>query len=153
MDETQPTYEVVSYGDVREVARDAAETALERESVRTDEDIRAVADAAVESANAAEGDRLQARVDDALSTVAKQAADDAAVNAVEGVQQTLDEQLGELQQRSETLESVSVELDETQYQAIMTEMQATLGACFLCMCLCAVVVGLNVWSMIARDFR
>lgn len=149
MDEQSTTYQVVGYGDVRDIAQDAAETALQRQSVTTDEDIRAVADAAAASAVDETYEQLDKRLDEGLDAVA----DDAAATAVSGVQETLDAQLREIEQRSESLEGVTVQLDSDQYAFIQDSLRIQSTCAIFTLLIACAVLGVQLVGFFVKGWR
>ena len=145
MEEQSPTYQVVSDGDVRDVATDAAETALSRQSVVTDEDLRSVADAAASSAV----DELANQVDESVAEVAGKAAE----GAVSGVQETLDAQLREIESRSESLEGVSVQLDSDQYAFIQDSLRIQSTCSLFTLLIACAILGAVVTNFFVMGWR
>lgn len=112
----QTVYEVVPYGDVRDVAVDAASEALEAQERVTADDLASVAESAATDA----AQQVAQDSHDVLRTDGNAIAEKAAQGAVSGVQEALDEQLKAIEQRSADVTTVA--LDAEQYQFIHDSM-------------------------------
>lgn len=152
------SYEVVNYSDVRGVAEDAAATALERQGAN---DAQLLADTVDTASAAAAGEavsgvteHIDARIDELVKADDAElgkVADDAASKALEGVQQTLDEQLEQLRetQAQETVQTV--QLCEEQRSAVEEYARMIYWQTALNGMLIAALIGIMVWLTIVRN--
>lgn len=152
------SYEVVNYSDVRGVAEDAAATALERQGAI---DAQVLADSVDSASAAAAGEavsgvteHIDARIDELVKSDDEELgkiADDAASKALDGVQQTLDEQLEQLSetQAQETVQTV--QLCEDQRYAVEEYARMIYWQTALNGILIAALIGIMVWLTIVRN--
>lgn len=120
-------YSVVS-GEVDRAAEDAASGA---------------ADAVLDRVESVTAD-LGATVD----SVAGRAADDAAQRVYSMVLDSKAVDEGDTQ-----VTTYTVQIDQTQYDALMLASRRQLGASFLTMCLAAICAGIMLWGFVSREFR
>lgn len=129
--------------DVQQVAADAAAQALAGVEPRATEDLRWIAEQSAASAAGAVADQVAATTDEDLQAVA----DSAAASTFELVKVQLQSEA-----EGDAATIYTVQLDATQYDALMLAGRQQLGASFLCMCMTAIVAGICLWSCVAREF-
>lgn len=147
-----PTYEVVGYDDVRGVAVDAASTALESQRVRTDDEMQLVADSAAAKVSETVAGEVGKVTEEYLDKVADDASEGAAQAVLDGVgdelqgqadrlEAMLQQQLEAIDERSESLEAVTVTLDDAQWQYLQDAARTQTTVAMLQMLLVAMLLG------------
>ena len=147
-EQEQQVIEVVGYGDVRDIAQDAAEQAaaevLQDAQESSAEDIHEVAKDAADAA----ADAVAQDSHEVLKTDGNAIAEKAAQGAVAGVQEALDAQLEKMDARS--AEVATVTLDAEQYEYIQTQLQASFYLSLLVLVLLSAVFGMQLWRVAVR---
>ena len=154
-EQTGITYNVVGYEDVRGLAIDAANTAVEGQRSRDDGDLQLVADTAASKAAESVAQQVTDRTDEQLKSVA----DDSAAAAVDGVKQEVsdalakvqevtDAQLQEIDARAASIDSVSVTLADEQWEVVQGSLQVVTTCSLLTLLMVCAVFG----SVVARYF-
>ena len=148
MPDESSTYYVVGYDDVRGVAVDAAATALDRYSGTALADIQSAADDAATTALQSSRDVNEQLINDGMEAVA----DAAASKSLQGVQDTLDQQLRTMQEQQEQSTSQVVVIDPEQYAWMQEAMQGLMGTQLVIIILLGCMCGLTLWNALARRF-
>lgn len=150
MDEQQQqeVVEVVSYEDVRSIARDAANDALVADGYTDSAQIQDVASEAAEKALQGAQDSITDAIEGQSQELATEAADKAAENVSKDYTEKIDAALGELRTISETQEETLATIDVEQWQELGDYMRAAVWSNLLVAIMVGVLTGVMLWHSI-----
>lgn len=154
MDEQQQqeVVEVVSYEDVRSIARDAANDALVADGFADDAALQDVANLAAEKAVQDAQDTITDAVESQSKEIATEAADKAAEKAAGNVSEDytekIDAAISELRTINETQAETLATIDVEQWQELGDYMRAAVWSNLLVAIMVGVLTGVMLWHSI-----